>query len=160
MELTNIRLTVNGTQRAVRVDVRQTLLDVLREESGLTEKKYGGGTGQCGACTVLVDGNAVHACMTLAGDLANKSVTTIEGLAKGEVLHPVQAAFLAEGAFQCGYCTAGMVMGAVALLSEKPRPTDAEIVAGMNGHICRCGGYAKQVEAVKRAAGEMGEVKP
>jgi aerobic-type carbon monoxide dehydrogenase small subunit (CoxS/CutS family) len=148
-------LTVNGVAKSVKADPRQTLLEVLREELGLTGTKYGCGEGQCGACTVLVEGKPRFSCMTKIGEVADKKVTTIEGLAAGENLHPVQAAFLEEGAFQCGYCTSGMVMATVALLAEKPKPTDGEIVEKLNGHLCRCGGYAKQIAAVRRAAGEV-----
>jgi aerobic-type carbon monoxide dehydrogenase small subunit (CoxS/CutS family) len=149
------QLTVNGAAKSVKADPRQTVLEVLREELGLTGTKYGCGEGQCGACTVLVEGKPTFSCMTKIGEVAGKKVTTIEGLATGDKLHPVQAAFLEEGAFQCGYCTAGMVMATVGLLRDKPKPTEGEIVEALNGHICRCGGYARQIQAVRRAAGEV-----
>jgi len=150
--MATIRFTVNGTARSVETDPERPLLDVLREDLGLTGAKYGCGEGQCGACTVLVDGKAVHSCVTRVRAAAGRKITTIEGLASGDRLHPVQQAFLDEGAMQCGYCTPGMVLGAVALLERNPKPTDAEIIDGMNGHLCRCNGYARIVPAVRRAA--------
>jgi aerobic-type carbon monoxide dehydrogenase small subunit (CoxS/CutS family) len=147
-----IRITVNGRAVAVTTDPQRPLLDVLREELGQTGTKYGCGEGQCGACSVIVDGRREFACSTPVGAADGKSIQTIEGLAAGDALHPVQEAFLAESAFQCGYCTAGMVMTAVVLLREKPAPSSAEIAAGMNGNICRCGGYPRILKAVRRAA--------
>jgi aerobic-type carbon monoxide dehydrogenase small subunit (CoxS/CutS family) len=147
-----LSLTVNGRPREVATDPDRPLLDVLREDLQLTGTKYGCGEGQCGACSVLLDGKRVFSCRTSAASAAGKSVTTIEGLAAGEKLHPVQEAFLAEGAFQCGYCTPGMVIAAVALLKQNPRPSEADIVAGMNRNLCRCCSYASYVKAVKRAA--------
>ena len=147
-----VRFEVNGAQRSVTTDPERRLLDVLREELQLTGTKYGCGEGQCGACLVLVDGEPARSCLLRVRAVDGKSVTTIEGLARGEVLHPLQAAFLEEGALQCGYCTSGMILAAAALLREKPEPTDEEIVAGMNGHLCRCNGYVKIVKAVHRAA--------
>ena len=149
---TTLRFKVNGQQRQVTTDGDRTLLDLLREEFGLTGTKYGCGEGQCGACTVLIDGKRAFACRTRAQAVADKDVLTIEGLAGGEKLHPVQEAFLAEGAFQCGYCTPGMIMNAVALLKEKPRPSDAETVEWMNRNVCRCCSYTRILDAVKRAA--------
>jgi aerobic carbon-monoxide dehydrogenase small subunit len=125
---------------------------VLREDLGLTGTKYGCGEGQCGACTVLLDGAAVHACITPVRTVEGRKVITVEGLAQGGVLHHVQQAFLEEGAMQCGYCTPGMIMRTVALLAANPRPTDAQIVEGLNGNLCRCNGYPRIVAAVKRAA--------
>ena len=148
-----IRFTVNAKEREVTTDPDRPLLDVLREDLQLTAAKYGCGEGQCGACSVLVDGKRVFSCRTDVASVNGKSVTTVEGLAAGEALHPVQEAFLAESAFQCGYCTPGMVIAAVALLKQNPKPTDAEIVAGMNRNICRCCSYASYVKAVRRAAG-------
>ena len=123
-----ITLVVNGSQKTVTTDPKRPLLDVLREDLQLTGTKYGCGEGRCGACTVLVDGRRIHSCMTPVAEAAGKSVLTIEGLAEGDRLHPVQEAFLAEGALQCGYCTPGMVLSTVALLREVPHPTDAEII--------------------------------
>ena len=147
-----ITLTVNGKQRTVKSDPGRPLLDVLRDDLHLTGTKYGCGEGQCGACTVLMDGRAVLSCITPVSDADKKTITTIEGLADGDSLHPVQEAFLAEGAMQCGYCTPGMVLTAVALLAAKPDPTDEEIVTAMNGNLCRCCGYPNIVAAVRRAA--------
>jgi aerobic-type carbon monoxide dehydrogenase small subunit (CoxS/CutS family) len=126
---------------------------VLREDLHLTGAKFGCGEGQCGACSVLVEGKRVFSCRTAIQSVAGKSITTIEGLAQGEQLHPVQSAFLEEGAYQCGYCTAGMIINAVALLRENPRPTQEQIATGMNKNMCRCCSYIKILNAVKRAAG-------
>ena len=147
-----VRLKVNGEERSVATEADRPLLEVLREDLQLTGTKYGCGEGQCGACTVLVDGEPARSCILPASSVAGKSITTIEGLARGDTLHPVQQAFLDEGAMQCGYCMSGMILGTVALLRQKPRPTDEEIVAGMNGYLCRCNGYVKIVKAVRRAA--------
>jgi aerobic-type carbon monoxide dehydrogenase small subunit (CoxS/CutS family) len=147
-----IALTVNGRQVTVATDPQRPLLDVLREDLQLTGTKYGCGEGQCGACTVLLDGRRVRSCSTPVAKADGKTVLTIEGLAKGDVLHPIQEAFLAEGAFQCGYCTPGMIMSAVALLNQTPEPTDAQILAWMDGNVCRCCGYPRILKAVRRAA--------
>lgn len=151
-----IALTVNGKARTVTTDPRRPLLDVLREDLHLTGAKYGCGEGQCGACTVLMDGDCVLSCVTPVAQARKKKITTIEGLAKGDALHPVQEAFLAEGAVQCGYCTPGMILTAVALLNKNPRPTDEQIVAWMKGNLCRCCGYPKILAAIRRAAGQVG----
>jgi len=143
---------VNGVDRTVAEDPDRSLLEVVRESLGLTGTKYGCGEGQCGACTVLVDGQPVRSCSVPVGSAAGKSITTIEGLAVGGALHPVQEAFLAEGAMQCGYCTPGMVLAAAALLQKNPNPSDAEIVEGMNGNLCRCCGYPRILKAIRRAA--------
>ena len=150
-----VTLTVNGVARTVTTDPQRPLLDVLREDLHLTGAKYGCGEGRCGACTVLMDGKPARSCVVPMSLADKKSITTIEGLAKGDSLHPVQEAFLEEGAMQCGYCTPGMILSAVALLQDKPNPTDEEIVAGMNGNICRCNGYVKIKNAVRRAADKM-----
>ena len=150
-----IRFRVNGREERVSTDPQRRLLDVLREELQLTGTKYGCGEGQCGACLVHVDGEPTRSCLLPVRAVGGKSVTTIEGLASGEALHPVQEAFLAEGALQCGYCTGGMILAAAALLRERPDPTDEQIVAGMDGHLCRCNGYVKIVSAVRRAARAM-----
>jgi aerobic-type carbon monoxide dehydrogenase small subunit (CoxS/CutS family) len=152
-----IQFTVNGKAREVSTDPDRPLLDVLREDLGLTGTKYGCGEGQCGACSVLVGGKRVFSCRTSTASVAGKSVTTIEGLSSGERLHPVQEAFLAESAFQCGYCTPGMVIATVALLKETPRPSEADIVAGMNRNLCRCCSYASYVKAARRAADLAGQ---
>jgi len=145
-------LKVNGTERSVTTDPQRRLLDVLREDLQLTGTKYGCGEGLCGACTVHLDGEPARSCLLPVTAAEGKSVTTIEGLARGEELHPVQQAFLEEGALQCGYCTSGMILAAVALLQKTPDPTDVQVAAGMNGHLCRCNGYLKIVKAVRRAA--------
>ena len=146
--------TVNGQPRTVTTDPQRSLLHLLREELQLTGPKYGCGEGQCGACTVLVDGKREHSCLLPARDVAAKSVTTIEGLSTGNKPHPVQEAFLAEGAMQCGYCTPGMIMSAVALLNEKPKPSDPEILSWMDAQICRCCSYPRILKAVQRAVAE------
>ena len=148
-----ITFTVNGQQKTVTTDPSRPLLDVLREELHLTGTKYGCGEGKCGACTVLVDGKRAFSCRTEVEAASGKSVTTIEGLCRGEALHPVQEAFVEEGASQCGYCTPGMIMAAVALLNDKPRAGEAEIVQWMNANVCRCCNYVNILNAVKRAAG-------
>ncbi len=151
-----IRLNVNGTDRTVTTDPKRRLLDVLREDLGLTGAKYGCGEGQCGACTVLIDGECVKSCITPVSSAAGKKITTIEGLGDGDKLHPVQEAFVAEGAMQCGFCTPGMVLRTVALLKKNPRPSDEQIVEWMDGNICRCNGYVKILSAVRRAAKKEG----
>ena len=150
-----VRFKVNGTERTLATDPQRLLLDVLREDLQLTGTKYGCGEGQCGACLVYLDGEPARSCLLPVKAADGKSVTTIEGLARGEDLHPVQEAFLEEGALQCGYCTSGMILAAAALLKDKPNPADEEILAGMNGHLCRCNGYVKIVKAVRRAAAAM-----
>ena len=147
-----VRFRVNGKATSVTTDPQRRLLDVLREDLQLTGTKYGCGEGQCGACTVHLDGEPARSCLLPVTAADGKSVTTIEGLAAGESLHPVQEAFLEEGAMQCGYCTSGMVLAAAALLRDEPNPTDDQIVASMDGHLCRCNGYVKIVKAVRRAA--------
>jgi aerobic-type carbon monoxide dehydrogenase small subunit (CoxS/CutS family) len=147
-----ITFQVNGRSASVSSDPERTLLDVLREDLHLTGTKYGCGDARCGACTVLIDGKRAYACQTNIESVAGKRITTIEGLASGDTLHPVQEAFLAEQAFQCGYCTAGMILGAAALLQEKPSPTRDEIVTWMDRHVCRCGSYCNILAAVQRAA--------
>ncbi len=149
-----ITLIVNGQERTVVTDPERSLLDVLREDLGVTGPKYGCGEGRCGACTVLMDGQRALSCITPVGDADKKKITTIEGLADGDHLHPVQQAFLDEGAIQCGYCTPGMILSTVALLDENPRPTDEQIAEWMNGNICRCNGYTKILNAVRRAAAQ------
>jgi xanthine dehydrogenase YagT iron-sulfur-binding subunit len=146
-------VNVNGTAHALHIEPRVTLLDALRERLALTGTKKGCDQGTCGACTVLVDGRRVNACLTLAVMAQGKAITTVEGLANGDQLHPVQAAFIEHDGFQCGYCTPGQIMSAVALLAEK-RPTDeASVREWMSGNICRCGAYPNIVAAVRAAAG-------
>jgi len=148
-----IELTVNGRKRSVTTDPERPLLEVLREEFDLTGSKYGCGEAQCGACSVLVDGKRSFSCRTAVSEAAGKNVTTIEGLAPEGKLHPVQQAFMDEGALQCGFCVPGMIMAAAGLLADKPHPTDAEITAAMNRNICRCCNYPNILNAVRRAAG-------
>ncbi|NQT81668.1 (2Fe-2S)-binding protein [bacterium] len=154
-----ITLTVNGKRKTVTTDPQRPLLDVLREDLDLTGSKYSCGEGLCGACTVLMDGDLILSCITPVGEVDNKAITTIEGLATGDSLHPVQEAFLAEDAVQCGYCAPGMIMTSAALLKKKPRPTDEEVVEWMNGNLCRCCGYPKILTAIRRAARQGSEVK-
>lgn len=149
--MATIRFTVNGKVRSVDTDLDRPLLDVLREDLGLTGTKYGCGEGQCRACTVLIDGKAVASCITPARLAQGKKIITIEGLA-GSGLHPVQQAFLDEDAMQCGYCTPGMIMRTVSLLESNPKPTEPQIIEAMNGNLCRCSGYVRVIAAVKRAA--------
>ncbi len=148
----NIRLAINGKPYTVDADPDTSLLAVLREQLDLTGSKYGCGEGQCGACTVLIDGKAQRSCITKVGTVTQKQITTIEGLASGDQLHPVQAAFLEVDAMQCGYCTSGMIMSAVALLRRNPEPKESEIVDFMDGNVCRCGTYSRIVRAIQKAA--------
>lgn len=143
--------TVNGERRRLTVDPRVTLLDALRERLGLTGTKKGCDRGQCGACTVHVDGRRVLSCLTLAATVHGRRVTTVEGLARGDDLHPVQQAFVDCDGFQCGFCTSGQIMSAVALIKEGHATSDAQISEWMSGNICRCGAYANIVDAIKRA---------
>ena len=150
-----IEITVNGAKRVFDVEPQTLLLNLLRDEMDLTGTKYGCGIGECGACTVLLDGDAVLACMVLAVDADDRRVDTIEGLAEGGKLHPIQEAYLDEGAVQCGYCTPGFIMATKALLDENPEPTEKEIREYLNGNICRCTGYVNIVKAVQSAATRM-----
>ena len=152
--MATIKFTVNGKARSVDTEPDRPLLEVLREDLGLTGTKYGCGEGQCGACTVLLDNKAIFSCVTPVRSVQGRKVVTIEGLAAGARLHPVQQAFLEEGAMQCGYCTPGMILRAVSLLESHPRPTDAQIIEGMNTNLCRCSGYHRIMTAVRRAASE------
>jgi len=149
-----ITFTVNGQQKTVTTDPQRPLLEVLREDLGLTGTKYGCGESQCGACTVLIDGQPVSSCVTTVAAVGGKTVLTIEGLATGDRLHPVQEAFLAEGAFQCGYCTPGMIVATVGLLKQTPKPTDEQILSALEKHLCRCCGYTRILKAVRRAAAQ------
>jgi aerobic-type carbon monoxide dehydrogenase small subunit (CoxS/CutS family) len=149
-------LDVNGSKRRIDADSERMLLSVLRDDLDLTGTKYGCGEGQCNACTVLMDGLPVRSCITRVASAAGKKIVTIEGLAPEGRLHPMQEAFLEAEAFQCGWCTPGMILGAVGLLQKNPKPTASEIVAGMNGHICRCGAYPRIVQAIQSAAKKGG----
>ena len=144
-------LHVNGSPRRIDADSDRMLLSVLRDDLDLTGTKYGCGEGQCAACTVLIDGVAAKSCITKLSAAAGKKIVTIEGLATAGKLHPMQQAFLDHDALQCGYCTPGMILGAVSLLRKNPSPSEADIVTGMNGHICRCGTYPRVVAAIRQA---------
>ena len=148
-------ITVNGRERTFDVPPNTLLLNLLRERLDLTGSKYGCGIGECGACTVLLDGEPVLGCMTLAADCDGKTVETIEGLSDGDSLHPIQTAYLEEGAVQCGFCTPGFIMTTKALLHENPDPSEAEIREYLKGNACRCTGYVNIVKAVQSAAGNM-----
>jgi aerobic-type carbon monoxide dehydrogenase small subunit (CoxS/CutS family) len=155
-----LELVVNGARRRVEAAAEESLLSVLRDELALTGAKYGCGEGQCGACTVLVDGRPRRSCLTRAASVAGKAVTTIEGIEENGRLHPVQEAFLAVDAMQCGYCTPGMIVEAVAFLREKAAPSDEEIARAMEGHVCRCCTYPRIVAAIRRAAQALPEKRP
>ena len=147
-----IHLRVNGVLYQLWIDPHRTLLEVLREKLFLTGTKEGCGLGDCGACTVIIDGKPILSCITLAVEVNGKDVYTIEGLAEGEMLDPLQDAFMKYGAIQCGFCTPGMIMTAKAFLAEKMNPTDSEIKKAIAGNLCRCTGYAKIIEAIKSVA--------
>jgi len=149
------KLQVNGTIKTIDADESASLLSVLRDQLDLTGSKYGCGEGQCGACTVLVEGFSRRSCITKVGTVADKKITTIEGLAAGDRLHPVQQAFLDEQAMQCAYCTSGMIMSAVALLNKSAHPSRTEIVDFMDGNVCRCGTHPRIVAAIERASRNM-----
>ena len=151
-------LNVNGKKMSVDVDAATSLLSVLRNDLNLTGSKYGCGEGQCGACTVLLDGQPTRSCTTQVGRTAGKQVTTIEGLAKDGKLHPLQEAFIQADAMQCAFCTSGMIMSGAALLNKNPRPNRDQIISEMNGNICRCGTYQRIVNAIEIASGTAKEV--
>jgi nicotinate dehydrogenase subunit A len=148
-----ITLTVNGVTRSVDVESDTPLLYVLRDNLGVTGPKYGCGVAQCGSCTVLIDGEAKRSCVVPVGTVSGATVTSVEGLGTPQQLHPIQAAFIEEQAAQCGYCTAGMVISAKALLDKKPKPSEVEIREALAGNLCRCGSHVRVVRAVQRAAG-------
>jgi aerobic-type carbon monoxide dehydrogenase small subunit (CoxS/CutS family) len=150
-----LELQINGTMRRVEVDGERPLLSVLRDELDLTGAKYGCGEGQCGACTVLIDGRAARSCLTRVASVEGKQITTIEGLERSGGLHPLQQAFLSEEAMQCGYCTAGMIMSAAGLLKKTPNPTEAEILRAMEGNLCRCGTYPRILSAIRSAVRQV-----
>ncbi len=151
-----ITLTVNGKSHEVAISPWRTLLEVIREDLGLTGTKEGCSLGECGACTVIMDGRTVNSCLVLAAEAEGKQITTIEGLAQGDKLHPVQQAFVDNGGLQCGFCTPGMIISAKALLDENPNPSEAEIRNGIAGNTCRCTGYVKILESITAAAKNMG----
>ena len=156
----SVQLQVNGQRQSVQADRETSLLTILRDYLGLTGSKYGCGEGQCGSCTVLVDGTPRRSCITPVSVVAGKSIITIEGLEQSGRLHPVQRAFLDAEAFQCAYCTSGMIMSSVALLQKNGNPTPADIAQALEGNICRCGTYPRIVEAVQKAAKTTGEQRP
>jgi len=145
-------LYINGARRRIDAEPEKSLLSVLREDLDLTGSKYGCGEGQCGACTVLIDGQPMRSCITPVRAVAGKQITTIEGLESNGRLHPLQEAFLELGALQCGYCTPGMIMSGVALLKKNPNPSEQEIIRFMEGNVCRCGVYPRIVAAISKAA--------
>lgn len=151
----HVSVTINGDVCEFLCEPQQTLLEVLRNELGLTGTKQGCGTGDCGACSVILDGRLVDACLVLAVEVAGKTIATIEGMAKGETLHPLQRHFLEQNAAQCGFCTPGMLIAARALLERNPDPTESEVRYGLAGNLCRCTGYDKIVRSVLAAAKEM-----
>ena len=155
MEKEIITLTVNGESYEALVKPNSTLLDVLRDQLELTGSKRGCDAGDCGSCTVIMDGRPVNACLVLALKAEGREITTIEGLAEGTQLHPIQEAFVEYGAIQCGFCTPGMVLSAKALLDRNPKPTEEEIKSGIAGNLCRCTGYMKIVEAIQAASQKM-----
>lgn len=151
-----IQFTLNGYEVSAEVESHKTLLQVLREEFEVTGPKEGCGAGECGACTVLVEGLAVNSCLYPAFEVEGKSVTTVEGLiGEGNKLHPIQEAFVEEGGIQCGFCTPGMIMSAKALLDENPDPSEEEIKRGISGNLCRCTGYIQIIDSIKRAAEKL-----
>jgi len=154
-----ITLKVNGDSYSLAIEPSRTLNEVLREDLNLTGTKLGCGDGDCGACTVLVDGRSVSSCLTLAVSVDGKEIITVEGLASGEELHPIQEAFLEHGAIQCGFCSAGMEMSALNLLNQNLNPTDEDIRNAISGNLCRCTGYYKIVDAIGAAAQKMRETK-
>ena len=154
----SISFTLNGKPASVESDPDRSLLEVLREDLKLTGTHYGCGEGACGACSILADGKRIFSCSTTIMEVAGKTITTIEGIADGNQLHPVQRAFLEEKAFQCAYCTSGMIMNSVALLKENPNPSDEEIRTTMNGNLCRCCIYPRIVSAIRRASALAKEV--
>ena len=152
---TTIQITLNGAKKTIETQTHRLLLDLLRDEIGLTGTKEGCGTGDCGACTVYLDGKPVNSCLVLSGELDGAEIATIEGLKLGEAYHPIQAAFIEKGGAQCGYCTPGMLMMSKALLEENIDPTEEEIRFALSGNLCRCTGYAKIIDAVQDAAAEL-----
>jgi carbon-monoxide dehydrogenase small subunit len=152
-----IHLTVNGLDYDISIKPWATLLEVLRDDLGLTGAKEGCGVGECGACTVLMDGETVNACLVLAGEADGRQITTIEGLANGSALHPIQQAFVETGGMQCGFCTPGMILSTKALLDGNANPTEEEIRKALEGNFCRCTGYTKIIASVKAAALKMKE---
>ena len=152
-----IKITVNGKTHELQVKPWETLLEIIRDDLGLTGTKEGCGIGECGACTVIMDGNTVNSCLVLAPEADGKEITTIEALAQGDKLHFIQEAFMEQGGLQCGFCTPGIILSTKALLDENPKPTDEEIRRGIAGNFCRCTGYTKIFESIKAAAQKGGK---
>jgi carbon-monoxide dehydrogenase small subunit len=152
-----VKLTVNGKLYELSVPPWETLVEVIRDDLGLTGTKEGCGLGECGACTVIMDGRAVNSCLVLAAEADGKQITTIEGLVDGDKLHPIQQAFVDHGGLQCGFCTPGMIMSAKALLDENPTPSEEEIRKAIAGNLCRCTGYTKIIESIKAAKNNGGK---
>jgi aerobic-type carbon monoxide dehydrogenase small subunit (CoxS/CutS family) len=150
--LKDLELHINGTKHRVTVDPNRSLLSVLHEDLDLTGVKYGCGEGQCGSCTVLINGQPVRSCRSIVGTVTGKKITTVEGLEQNGRLHPLQEAFIEVGAMQCGYCIPGMIMSGVGLLEKNPRPTEQEIIRAMEGNMCRCGTYPRIVAAIRKAS--------
>ena len=159
MKKVKIEFTINGKKRRLSIKPNNLLINIIRNDLYLTGSKYGCGIGECGACTVLLNGEPILSCLTLAVTVDGKEITTIEGLAKGDILHPMQRAFLENGAVQCGFCTPGMILTATALLKENTNPTEDEIKDYMRGNICRCTGYIQIVKAIKFCAEEQNKTK-
>lgn len=157
MNEVSVTLTINGRAQTVTTAANKTLLYLLRDDLGLYGSKDGCGEGECGACTVLMDGQPVNACLVLAGQADGHTILTIEGLAVDGELHPLQRAFVRSGAVQCGFCTPGLVLSAVALLERQPDPTEAQIRQALTGNLCRCTGYTQIIEAIRQAAAEVGQ---
>jgi aerobic-type carbon monoxide dehydrogenase small subunit (CoxS/CutS family) len=151
----DLRLKVNGSVRSFRGNPDRSLLEVLRDDLGLTGTKYGCGEGQCGSCSVLLEGSSIRSCQVRIGEVGNREITTIEGLANGGVLSPVQSAFAELGAFQCGFCIPGMIVSVTALLRSNPSPSESEIRSALEGNLCRCCGYARILRAVGRASEQV-----
>ncbi|MCD6382122.1 MAG: (2Fe-2S)-binding protein [Candidatus Hydrothermae bacterium] len=159
MKKLTVNFTVNGKKVRLRVPANRTLLDILREDLGLTGTKRGCDTGECGACTVLMNGRSVNSCLVLAGEVEGAEIITVEGLGGEEALHPLQEAFLEEDAVQCGFCIPGMLMSAKYLLDRNPDPSEEEIREAISGNLCRCTGYIPIIRAIKRAALKLKESK-
>ena len=149
-----VKITINGNKKTLDIDPSMTLLEILRKKLLLTGTKEGCGKGECGSCTVIMNGKTVNSCLVLGSQIDGAEITTIEGLSDGEKIHPIQKAFIEEGAVQCGFCIPGMIMSSKALLDENPDPSEEEIRKGISGNLCRCTGYTKIVAAVKKAAKE------
>lgn len=150
-----VKLNVNGKEYEVEVKPHWTLLQVIRDQLGLTGTKYGCGTGECGSCTVIIDGKPMTSCLVLAASAEGRKIVTIEGISNGDRLHPLQEAFIEEGAIQCGYCTPGMILTAKAFLERNPNPTEEDVRRAIDGNLCRCTGYVKIIKAILKASKKL-----